>query len=610
MTFMLAVQRPFAILANDRGKGDQMLRASLVERARLFALLVSRIVRNIATWISTHRLLRWRFGRGKTDRLVIAPQDLRTSDATRATEIYGGRFAFAGKVVVSDSRSPFEITPPSDEWSSVLLSFSWLRHLRAADSPITRANARSLVDDWIALQGGWNAFAWQPDILARRILSWLCQTPLVLEEADARFYRRFVRSLMRQVRCLRATAKAARDGWPRLQVAIILTYVCLCMEGQSRWLRASVRKLSEELNRQILADGGHISRNPGTLIEILLDLLPLRQSFAHRNVPPPAALNNAIDRMMPMLRFFRHGDGNFALFNGMGPTTVDALATVLAYDDARGTPVANAPHTGYQRLECGKTVLIMDTGRPPPIAVSREANAGCLSFELSFQTHRLVVNCGLPAIGRETWRQVARATSAHSTVTFNDTSSCRFAEGAWTKRLLDGIPITAGPRNVRLSRDESDGAKVVRASHDGYAREFGLIHTRALRLSEDGLTLEGEDSFAPVRGNVLAPNVPDEFAIRFHLHPSVKANRLQDGHGAILLLPGRDVWTFTAFEDRVEIEESVFLAGPDGPRRTVQIVIYGHARQQPAVQWSLHHAPPAQSAAERKTRRDEPELPL
>ena len=70
----------------------------------------------------------------------------------------------------------------------------------------------------------------------------------------------------------------------------------------------------------MLPDGGHASRNPGALIELLLDLLPLRQAFAARNVPPPAALNNAIDRMMPMLRFFRHGDGNFALFNGMGPT--------------------------------------------------------------------------------------------------------------------------------------------------------------------------------------------------------------------------------------------------------------------------------------------------
>ena len=34
---------------------------------------------------------------------------------------------------------------------------------------------------------------------------------------------------------------------------------------------------------------------------------------------------------------------------------------------------------------------------------------------------------------------------------------------------------------------------------------------------------------------------------------------------------------------RVEIEESVYLAGTDGPRRTVQIVIYGHARETAAV---------------------------
>ncbi len=37
---------------------------------------------------------------GRGHRLVIAPQDLRTADPTRATEIYSGRFAFAGKVVV------------------------------------------------------------------------------------------------------------------------------------------------------------------------------------------------------------------------------------------------------------------------------------------------------------------------------------------------------------------------------------------------------------------------------------------------------------------------------------------------------------------------------
>ena len=87
---------------------------------------------------NAHPLLRWRFTAAvKTDRLLIAPQDLRTADPTRASEIYAGRFAFAGKIVICDGRSPFEMTPPSEEWADTLLGFGWLRHLRAAESGIT-----------------------------------------------------------------------------------------------------------------------------------------------------------------------------------------------------------------------------------------------------------------------------------------------------------------------------------------------------------------------------------------------------------------------------------------------------------------------------------------
>jgi len=53
----------------------------------------------------------------------------------------------------------------------------------------------------------------------------------------------------------------------------------------------------------------------------------------------------------------------------------------------------------------------------------------------------------------------------------------------------------------------------------------------------------------------------------------------------------------------------VFLASADGPRRAVQIVIYGKAREKPAVRWCLYHSPPAAHGARAK-RTEEPELPL
>lgn len=582
-----------------------MARGSVAEQMKLALFSARSGLRMAAGRVSP--LLRWRLAPA-SDRLLIAPQDLRTADPTRASEIYAGRFAFAGKIVACDGRSPFEMEPPSEEWADTLLGFGWLRHLRAAESGITRANARALVDEWMSLQTSHGVGAWRPEIVARRIISWLSQAPLLLNEADMRFYRRFLRNLTRQVRYLRRALPAAREGVPRLQAIIALTYAGLCMQGQARLLKTMTGRLIAELGRQVLPDGGHVSRNPGVLIELLLDLLPLRQAYAARNVPPPPALLNAIDRMMPMLRFFRHGDGSFGLFNGMGPTAPDLLATVLAYDDARGAPVTNAPHAGYQRLQGGETVMLVDTGRPPPLAMSQEADAGCLSFELSSKTYRIVVNCGLPATSRETWREVARATAAHSTVTFNDTSSARFL-GTGPLRRLVGSPIVSGPTDVPVTRLDDEAGPALRASHNGYADRYGVVHQRSLWLTADGRRLEGEDMFLPARGNKLPSGRPDLFAVRFHLHPLVKVSRLSDGRGAMLMLPNREVWTFAAREDQVELEESVFLAGPDGPRRTTQIVIYGQARQASHVQWTFAYVDPAESHPRRSSRR-EPELPL
>jgi uncharacterized heparinase superfamily protein len=550
----------------------------------------------------------WRVWPGRTDQLLISPQELRTADATRAAEIYAGRFVFAGKIVTCHGRSVFSLDPPSEDWEVALLGFGWLRHLRAADSAITRANARSLVDEWLSAQQNSSKTAWRADVLARRVISFLSQAPLLLSDTDGRFYRRYLRSLAREIRYLRHTMLNIADGVPRLLVLIALCYASLCLANHARHIRAITRRLSDELQRQILPDGGHISRNPAALIELLLDLLPLRQTFAARNIAPPPMLLNAIDRMMPMLRFFRHGDGNFALFNGMSTTPNDLIATLLAYDDTHGTPMASMPHSGFQRLDAASTAIIMDTGASPPPYVSQEAHAGCLAFELSSGTSRIVINCGMPATGRDNWRAFARETSAHSSLTFRDTSSCEFVVLSAMKRLLQGALVVSGPVNVETYREAVQNGVVLTTSHDGYLQRFGILHRRAIMLSADGSRVQGEDAIEIAQAGKLGDG---DFAIRFHLHPSVKASRLSDARGVMLVLPNRDVWTFEARDDKVELEDSVFLAGSDGPRRTAQIVIRQNARQVQNVQWSFARSAGGVAATTaRRSAQREPELPL
>src|SRR4029077_15347457 len=240
-----------------------------------------------------------------------------------------------------------------------------------------------------------------------------------------------------------------------------------------------------------------------------------------------------------------HGDGSFALFNGMSSAPSDVLATLLAYDDAHGAPMANMPHTGFQRLDAGVTTVIMDTGRPPPPSVSHDAHAGCLSFELSSGASRIVINCGMPSTGRDNWRSFARSTPAHSTLTCHDVSSCQFVELSAMKRLLQGAPIVSGPSEVESRREIVDNGVLLTMSHDGYLDRFGVLHRRTLLLSHDGKRLDGEDTISPPPGGRIKGKEIG-YVLRFHLHPSVKASRLSDARGVMLVLPNRDVWTFEA----------------------------------------------------------------
>ena len=559
------------------GSGTMAFKSSVFATRRA----LKRIWRVIS---SPLRFLTPSIGRVRIDRIAIAPQDLRTTDPTIAADIYAGYFSFAGKVVSTGGGSPFDVVPPSRGWAEALMGFGWLRDIRAAETALARTNARTLVDDWITVSGRpKRSIAWEAPVIARRIISWIDHAPIILEGADRSFYKRFTVSIARQCSKLGHLMNDPALIQHRLIGAIALTYVAVCSESSSRFIRRVSFILSRELKRQVLADGGTISRNPQDIIELLADLLPLRYSFESQGIEAPVELMNAIDRMMPMLRLFRHGDGALALFNGMSATAPDTVATLLAYQDTRSPAIENAPLSGYRRLQGGDTVVIIDAGRPPPEIFSSTAHAGCLSFELSCGLQRMVINCGAPVGLHDHRRALARATAAHSTMTLNDTSSCHFAS-ANAEHCPEGGVLISGPRSVRVTREDDDTSDRVVASHDGYRALFGVDHTRSLTLSKTGDWLSGEDYFNLVKPR-RAAEVPDSFVLRFHLHPQIEVDISADQTAIYLGGVETGVWTFSAGGLLLAIEESVFFAGLHGSRRTRQIVVTGNFRQTPLVRW-------------------------
>jgi uncharacterized heparinase superfamily protein len=553
-----------------------------------------------------------RVGTPVPSRLLFAPQDLRTADPTVASDIYAGFFVFSGRAITTGGRSPFDYEPPSRAWGEALYGFGWLRHLRAAGTALAQANARSLVDEFIATSP--HRIARETHVVARRLISYVSQSPLILDGADHAFYHRFLRTIGRSVRDLERAMRFEPLPYRRLMALIALCYAGLCCEGLDGPLRRATRLLVRELDRQVLSDGGHASRNPRILIDLLFDLLPLRQMFASREVDTPEALLHAIDRMLPMVRLFRHGDGTLSHFNGMGVTAADHLATLLTYDDMRSQPIHHAPYSGYERIEAGRSLLVADVGPVPPLALSSEAGASCLSFEFSSGPVRIIVNCGLPRNASEAVTQAARSTMAHSTASLGDVSSCQFLpmHGFWLDRWVAGWllrrlgpVVLSGPRHVRADRGEREHVQVLEASHDGYRGRFGITHERRWRLSPEGQRLEGEDVFLGDSGAQGAATA----VIRFHLAPGVKASRAQGGRVVMLVLPNREAWQFEASVAEAWLEDSVFFSATDGARRTEQIVLRIKLGETPSVSWRFERlARGPQAAMAQRQAEPSPEL--
>src|SRR5262249_53173465 len=224
-------------------------------------------------------------------------------------------------------------------------------------------------------------------------------------------------------RHLARTASWEMKGAARLRALKgLLAGMAVLGSPQSRLARA-LKTLERELSVQILPDGGHLSRSPSLQLQVLQDLIDIRTALRAGQIEVPVALRDTIERMAPMLRFFRHGDRRLALFNDSLEEDGVLIDIVLTRSETKGRAPSHAPDTGFDRLQAGKSLVLIDTGKPPPHGFDEHAHAGTLSFEMSYERERIIVNCGAYRGLKPNWWRVARASAAHSVLVVADTNS-------------------------------------------------------------------------------------------------------------------------------------------------------------------------------------------
>ena len=536
------------------------------------------------TQAATRRITRWHRRAPDVHELLLMPPDLRPADPSFAAELAAGQMGLAGAVADFGAGSPFDVRAPSEAWARELAGFGWLRHLDAVRDGAGPILAGRLFAEWLDRGGAAHPIAAAPDVLARRLAAWLAHAGLLMDGVDVRSQRKFLAALRAATTRLARIWDRAEPGTPRVVALATLIAAYLAFpDGDAERIRFEA-ELVRALDATVLPDGGLVCRNPAALLDLLLDLIPLRQCYLVRGLAPPPRLTAAVSAMSAMLRHLRLGCGALARFNGTGVTDRAGLATVLAIDEGRQRAWTQARESGFVRLAAGPAVLMLDAGAAPPVPVSRRAAAGCLSFELSIGRQPLIVNCGAPDLGHGQWLAMARATTRHSTLSLAEASSAELRGAGADGR--EGTGVMAGPSRVLCETASDASASIVAASHDGYLRRFGLLHRRTLRLDAAGTRLEGRDTLGPEHGTLrLAHDVP--FAVHFHLYPDCAPTPSADGIGIDIELPNGARWCFTAEGGVLSIEESVFLATETGPRASRQIVIRGACFGESELQWSL-----------------------
>ena len=502
------------------------------------------------------------------DHLKVIPPDPWAGDAQRGREIINGVFRFAGQTISKDDLS-WEPQGAKPEWVAELHGFEWLRDLRSVGGDRARRMAREMAGNWMTRYDKPHDVAWRPDVTGARLAAWISFHDFFCSSADDDFRKNYFTSLCKQARHLARGLPGSLNGVSLLRAYKGLAYSGLALDDGAERLEQAFTGILKQISDQILPDGGHISRSPQAAWEFLHILVDLRTALTSAKVEMPEELQHAIDRLAPAVKFFRHGDGALCQFNGAQEGNANICEATLMHSGARGKAMRHMPHSGYEKIALGRSVLFMDTGLPLTSQYADRAHAGLLSLEYSFGKDRVFVNCGTSEV-RGKWRDLLRLTAAHSALAVDARNSC----------VIDQQGLLSGRPHVTCKRHEDPAFVMIDASHNGYMPRFGLTHRRAVRLQENGEVLLGEEHLTGKSGV--------HFATRFHLHPNIQASLIHDGAEILLRARSGTGWRFRANGGELAIEESVYASEGETPRRTLQIAIHGMTQGSPtSVMWEL-----------------------
>jgi uncharacterized heparinase superfamily protein len=151
------------------------------------------------------------------------------------------------------------------------------------------------------------------------------------------------------------------------------------------------------------------------------------------------------------------------------------------------------------------------------------------------------------------------------------------------KKNSDGILIIEkGLKILKKSVIAEENYWSIYGSHDGYLKEYGIIHERKIEFFPEANKFIGEDKLLKKRKSKSI-----NFENHFHFEPGVKITKTKDGR-SILIELSNSGWRFSCKDHIIDVETGLYFGKKNSFIENQNIFISGVTQNEDQIiQWEL-----------------------
>ena len=440
-----------------------------------------------------------------------------------------------------------------------LNNFFWLFSL---DLKSSKKSVKKVLRNWITNNSHFKKESWEFDMTAKRIISCLSNHPLTYDDNDKEYRSMFDHMIQKQTNHLINEIKNSKDLENKIIGCSAIILTGLCYKIEKNYLNVGLTFLKKITRSSIDNQGFTNSRNIKQLIFFLKYFIIIREWFKESQVEVPEHIEENIYYFGQSYALIRQNLDVDLLFNGNNKSNThdfDHYLRRLGYKFKN----ENKDCGGYIILKNKKICIAMDVGSSPNSKYSQDYQSGALSFEIISNGKKLITNCGYYKKNNQNLNEISKSSAAHSTLTIDDNSSCKFTKRKDKLILKAGLKV--GQKN---SIFESNYWKIS-ADHDGYFKKFKSIHERNIEFFPEKMKFVGNDKVITKKNNFNF-----KFDIRFHLEPNIKLMKTQDNKSILIELEDEG-WKFTCDNYEINIDNGLYFGNKNSYIENQNIFVSG-----------------------------------